>query len=151
MKWAALSSPIKQIVLDQTDTQTQETNASYVDIDNLSVTITPSSVSNKIVIMAAIPVTAARQANTVTRAMFQLLRGATVLEEWERSAGIEAGTGSSGYVELSTCFAPIYEDSPASTSALTYKFQIKLNSSGSNGIVRTNNGAGTATLVALEI
>jgi hypothetical protein len=151
LKWAALSSPIKQIVLDQTDTQTQETNASYVDIDNLSVTITPSSVSNKIVIMAAIPVTAARQANTVTRAMFQLLRGATVLEEWERSAGIEAGTGSSGYVELSTCFAPIYEDSPASTSALTYKFQIKLNSSGSNGIVRTNNGAGTATLVALEI
>jgi hypothetical protein len=151
LKWIAVSSPIKQIVLDQTDTQTQETNASYVDIDNLSVTITPASTSNKIVIMAAIPVTAARQANTVTRAMFQLLRGATVLEEWERSAGIEAGTGSSGYVEHSTLFAPIYEDSPASTSALTYKFQIKLNSSGSSGIVRTNNGAGTATLIALEI
>ena len=101
--------------------------------------------------MAAIPVTAARQANSVTRAMFQLLRGATVLEEWERSAGIEAGTGGSGFVELSTLFAPIYEDSPASTSALTYKFQIKINAAGSSGVVRTNNGAGMATLIALEI
>jgi len=100
------------------------TSTSYVDITDLSVTITPTSSSNKILVMSIVNGSGVSAVGAVA---LQLLRGATVI-----GSGDTAGSRSIGYVEVDASSgsnrnsAGIYLDSPATTSATTYKIQGKL-------------------------
>ena len=109
----------------KTDTFTTA-SASYVDLTGGSVTITPSSASNKILVMAYVVL-----GNTTSTAgsFFRVVRDSTAIGVGtavgnRRSASGGAfsanyGTGGFGWHLL---------DSPSSTSSLTYKIQISVES-----------------------
>lgn len=94
------------------------TSTSYTDVTGLSVSITPSSTSSKILVIANVPF--ARD-GTGSDAWVRLVRDSTII-----------GNGNSGYfgqaagqygLDPSTA-SRICLDSPATTSSVTYKIQV---------------------------
>ena len=114
-------------VVQAVKTDTASTNsATYADISGLSVSITPSSTSNKILVECSV-VTGGQQDGFLA---FKVLRDSTAI-------GIgTAGTGNQTNASFSTAFGNAsthqfavkpaswsFLDSPSSTSSLTYKVQ----------------------------
>ena len=104
----------------KTDT-TSTSSTTMTDCSGMSVTITPSSASNKILVT----VVANIGANSGYRAMMQILRGSTAI-------GIGTDVGSRQACGMSTRYADVgythnavqtFLDSPNTTSATTYKLQ----------------------------
>ena len=148
------SGGIIQCVQTVMTTGVTYTNTSFADIPSpgLSVSITPSSSSNKILVIADIAVTGASgQYN-----MFQLVRGST---------NIYRGTDSKTYIgskiyyplsdnagehstqgDINMCFL----DSPATTSAVTYKVQVRVTGS-TGGINRRVSDDDTCTASSLTV
>jgi hypothetical protein len=97
-------------------------SGSYVDITGLSVSITPSSVSNKIFIVVSI---GALGVSTDAAFTARLLRGATVIAQPDVGTGdLKDGAfnfynGSSAGITIGASIS--YLDSPATTSSTTYK------------------------------
>ena len=125
-------------VVTATITANQSTSStSYVDATSLSVSITPSSASNKVLILF----TGSFQNNENTlNSYLTILRGATNLATTNdyfilNSAGTRIIAGSSAS----------YVDSPNTTSSTTYKIQIKAESA-STATIFANS-----TITVLEI
>lgn len=91
------------------------TSGTYVDVTGLSTTITPSSSSSKILVIANLSYSASsgRDGN------FQTLRGSTVIP-----TGVTGSVLNGSYVNTMFSLAQSYLDSPATTSATTYKIQV---------------------------
>jgi len=122
LKWAApASGAVLQVVSSNSTTSQTITSGSYVDVTGLSVTITPSSASNKIVIMMGADVGIADAGRDRAQTNYQILRGATVLTQ---SSAYHIGDDGEVYDGGYQGFV-IY-DSPATTSATTYKIQGKV-------------------------
>ena len=150
LKWQAPAGggKVLQVVQDTDTSNFTTTSATFVDT-GLSVTITPSSASSKILIMANMPFAWAGMPNGGDYlCYFNLLRGATQL--------CEGGLGSYGILGQSAgspsqygAFSMITLDSPATTSATTYKVQAE------KGEGSSANYQGSATrinsLIAMEI
>ena len=110
----------------KTDT-TSTTSSSFVDITGMSVSITPSATSSKILVEVQTWVCGGSSANQP----INLLRGSTVIGVADTSADYtmpfrQASDGQNQYrmFNLTTTFL----DSPSTTSATTYKLQWKTNS-----------------------
>ena len=120
--WAAFgASKIAQVVSTTKTDAFSTTSASYVDVTGLSVTITPTAASSTILVMTGI----AMGASSGGRAAVQVVRGSTNIAI---STGFtEANQTSSGYdIIYQTQYVSInHLDSPATTSATTYKIQEK--------------------------
>ena len=83
-----------------------------------------------------------RKANS-TSAVFQLLRDSTVLDVLD-------GLGYTGNAETSSSYvAYTHLDSPSSTSALTYKTQLKSGDDIANVSAQTNSNPSTITLMEI--
>jgi hypothetical protein len=127
--WATpAGSGVKQVVTAVTTSGTSTSSTSYVDVTGLSATITPSSASSKILIFISSPYCDhyVSGASTSLTGKFQILRGATVVVgDGYRALSNYASTSS---FDNNMAFSQSAVDSPASTSALTYKLQIKVNS-----------------------
>jgi len=115
------SSKIAQVVSTTKTDAFSTTSASYVDVTGLSVTITPTAASSTILVMTGI----AMSASSGGRAAVQVVRGST---------NIAISTGFSEANQTSSAYDIIYQtqyvsinhlDSPATTSATTYKIQEK--------------------------
>ena len=151
------SGGIIQCVQTTLTTGVTYTNTSFADIPSpgLSVSITPSSSSNKILVIADISCTGASgQYN-----MFQLVRGST---------NIYRGTDSKTYIG-SKIYYPVSDnanehasqggiymsflDSPATTSAVTYKVQVRVTGStgGINRRVSSDDTSLASTLTVMEV
>ena len=136
----------------KTDTFTT-TSTSFTDVTGLSVTITPSSASSRILVFASV----AAMMQSAQQAYFNLVRDSTTL-----SVGDAAGSrvrASKQVIGGSTNETlPIIEiDSPATTSPVTYKMQARV-TSGNVYVNRTfsdsndaNNGRVVSSIVAMEI
>ena len=119
---AAGGGKILQVVtVNKTDTFV--TTSTMVDITGLTVDITPSATSSKILVLSAIN---GSQEVGVTRGYLVLYRDSTAIfvgdtagsrSRWSGSFASHATSTASGTV--SSC----YVDSPSSTSAVTYKWQ----------------------------
>ena len=130
----------------KTDT-TSTTSTSYVDA-GLSVSITPTSSSSKILVLYNL-IGSADIANSGVQ--FRLLRGSTSI--YTNDTGDITFQGSSvnafGYVGCAGQFL----DSPSTTSATTYKFQF-LNSAGTTSYInRSTNGTSSSpsSITVLEV
>ena len=151
------SGGIIQCVQTVLTTGVTYTNTSFADIPSpgLSVSITPSSSSNKILVIADISCTGASgQYN-----MFQLVRGST---------NIYRGTDSKTYIG-SKIYYPVSDnanehasqggiymsflDSPATTSAVTYKVQVRVTGStgGINRRVSDDDTCVASSLTVMEV
>jgi len=134
LKWATpAGGKVLQVVHANTSSTTTITSTSFTDI-GLSATITPSSSSSKVLVILNISQCASRNTNVIVDVRSQLLRGATVVPTSGQmvngiSADISTDTGSQqmyGYVGMSLL------DTPATTSATTYKVQGRLNTTASS-------------------
>lgn len=122
-KAALPTGSVLQVVQTTTTTATSTTSTTYTDVTNLNVSITPSSATNKILVLCDLRCYI--QADNSTSGGLQLLRGSTAVYTDDRycfdSVNANVGYGLHGTF--------IYLDSPATTSSTTYKIQIKRTSS----------------------
>jgi hypothetical protein len=159
--WASLpaSGKVLQVVSTAKTDTFSTSSTSLVDVTGFSLSITPSSASNKILITCAVSV-GTPNTNFV---YINLLRDSTSLCVGDTSAGRPSATvmsfaGVSNEGNITTL--PItFLDSPNSTSALTYKIQIRCASAGNAYINRSaRDSASTdfdvrlaSTITAMEI
>lgn len=114
------------------------TSLSFVDVTGLSVNITPTSASNRILVFANISI---NNINANTRFAFNLVRNSTNISIADSAgsrlrvtSGDESGGTTRGY--LGTTGA-IFLDSPSTTSATTYKIQTAAIDGGTTIVNRT--------------
>ena len=123
LKWAdaAGGGKVLQVIQDTDTSNYVNTGGSGVESDTgLSVTITPSSASSKILVMASMPraYSYKSSSSTDTYGSFYLVRTSTILQT--AYIGV-VGFGSSAGKTFYTPVNFMYLDSPATTSATTYK------------------------------
>lgn len=143
---------VVQASLNTTFTSTGATD--FTDITGLSLSITPSTTSSRILIFANVVM---RGNVTQTFPLARLVRGTTPL--FVGTGGTLAngsGGSSAGLAATGASISFNYVDSPASTSALTYKLQGVASSAIALGdfdvnIVRTATSVGSSSIIAIEI
>lgn len=132
----------------KTDTFTT-TSTSWTDITGLSQAITPSATTSKILVhykVSLIGTTGTYMASV------QLLRGATAIDVGAAASSRSPATLSGNNNQDVYCLqtgAGQYLDSPATTSATTYKFQGKVQSGGTLYINREQSDSDSANVVRL--
>lgn len=127
---------IIQTVSTTFTTEATSTSASFSDT-GLSLAITPKFSTSKVLVLV----------HQMTRTSdgnhrFNLLRGSTSLEE--QYHGVNTGGGVDSYQSLNISFL----DSPSTTSATTYKTQMRTNGGATVGI---NNPVAGSTMILQEI
>jgi hypothetical protein len=140
---AGAGGKVLQVVQGLHTTQFTTTSNSFVDVTGFNATITPSSTSSKILVM----VTALSGHNASAQTMaIKLLRDSTDLT-WLASSG--AYLASSTFLN-EVGYGTNYLDSPATTSATTYKIQLASGTSGQT--VYMSSGSSTqSTITLMEI
>jgi hypothetical protein len=133
---------VLQVVNATYAAQTSTTSTSYTDT-GLTVSITPTSATSKILAIANMNGLGVVNSGTVVR--LRLNRGATALAEFER----EAAYSGSVTTELAVGGSGIsYLDSPSTTSSTAYKVQF---SSNNGNIVYVSLSTTVCTITLLEI
>lgn len=140
----------------KTDTFTT-TSATFTDVTGMSVTITPQSATSQILVMVQGNVGNNSAANGC---LFTLLRGATQIDIGDAAsnrARVSTQTynpGDNRFVNFGLTFL----DSPATTSATTYKLQTRVDLAGTMYLNRSftdadlgSNGRGASTITVMEI
>lgn len=145
---------VLQVVQATSTTATNIASTSFTDT-NLSATITPTLSTSKILIMFTQTARVRITSEQATGAGYQLLRGATVVFK-PAGAGWEAlylqDNGANTKV-LGGIISGSYLDSPATTSATTYKTQSRLlQTAGSASVDFQENTTNTVgTMILMEI
>ena len=148
----AAGSILQVVSTTKTDSASTTTSGSWTDISGLSVTITPSSTSSKIIIMLTIGSVSSSGGVSVG---FLLRRGDTRVgnstSETKQSGIGNAYAGSQDYLQT---IATNFLDSPNTTSATTYKVHCR-NSSGTSYLGQFTGNAteynSSSTITVMEI
>lgn len=133
------ASSVLQVVNFATSTYNNTSGTTFIDT-NITATITPTSNTSKILVLVSH--NASRKTNN-TSLSFQLLRGASVILTFEVIGGYTNNTNTNSF-SSSCCFL----DSPATTSATTYKTQFCSNVA--TNLVEVQAGA-SSTITLMEI
>jgi hypothetical protein len=144
LKWATpAGGKVLQVVSGTYSTATTTTSSTYVDT-GLSLSITPSATTSKVLIFTTQP-TFVNKSGTNLGGKFQLVRGSTAILVHERSL-LMVATNALNYVGSVVTMA--YLDSPSTTSSTTYKTQFAQVDSAS---VTTQAEGSTSTIILMEI
>ena len=121
------------------DTFSTVNTTTFLDVTGLSATITPSSSSNKILVFFNINI------GPSSVSLFRLMRDSTEIAPATTSGSHNSGWAAyeSGDSNISELCSGQYLDSPATTSAVTYKVQIKNRGSGYTTNVNRSNSDST--------
>jgi hypothetical protein len=141
---------VLQVVSAKYDTEVINTSTTLADT-GLTATITPSNTSSKILVLVAQPVWLERSGGESIYGFWYLLRGSTTLTN--NRFDIESELNNESDRALGTTYAESYLDSPATTSATTYKTQFKAGlSTASPQVVSQKGGTGYySTITLMEI
>lgn len=115
--------PVQVVSTTKTDSFTTSA-ASMTDVTGLSVTITPTSSSNKILVILTLNYAGT---NGNSGAAYQLVRGSTAICIGDAAGSRPQASGGMAYIADANSFTTIsgsFVDSPATTSAVTYKVQV---------------------------
>jgi len=144
MPWAR-KAPFTQNVVQTLKTDTFSTaSTGFTDVTGLSVVITPTSATSKVLV--SVTIYASASAGILVK--FNLLRGATNLAQPPadtHSASMSTQIQSTIYSET---MALLYLDSPATTSATTYKIQMAVNAS-TGYVNRRGDGASISAVSSI--
>lgn len=147
---------IRQVVTGTSTTEVIADTASYEDL-GVSATITPASSSNKVLVTANLQYYATRTSSSVGFGI-QIKRGSTVVYESYTTTvalGFFQNAGSAASIASGGVYTVVYEDSPATTSALTYSvFAKPSNSANSGQVAFQSDGSATdgrSTIVLCEV
>ena len=145
---AALTSNLKivQVVSGVTTTNSTNTTATLADT-GLSATITPTSASNKILVMVAQHYLSYR-GNTAAGGRIALLRDASIIVG---NTSYDIIQGYPNPNEEKGIHTIIYMDSPATTSSTTYKTQHRVESATNSAVIEISRGSHPSSIVLMEI
>lgn len=147
LKWAAAAGggKVLQVVSMSYSTETDNSSGTTYADSGLTLNITPSSSSSKILAFAT-TLTAKNAVSTAAGVDIKLVRNSTTL-----TATTQLNYTGTALYQI-TQWSMIYLDSPATTSSTTYKVQFKLtNGAGGSQISRVQADGSTGTLTLLEI
>jgi hypothetical protein len=137
---------VLQVVNATYSTLTTSSSSTFADT-GLTATITPTSATSKILVLVN-QCGCGKESNN-TNMYLRLLRSGSTIVNIERLAGNNGSTASNFFGSISSS----YLDSPATTSATTYKTQFA--SYGNNALVYTQVDSGgvasTSTITLMEI
>ena len=134
---------VLQVVSAATTTETSNSTTTYADT-TLTATITPQATSSKILVYVSHPNNYKSNGSANNSITFQLLRDATAIYNFNRLLGF-TNTATELYFSTNA----IYLDSPATTSATTYKTQFKNEVAAS--LVRVQAATLGSQIVLMEI
>ena len=133
---------VLQAVMGTSSTGVDQTAVAFIDT-GLTVTITPSATSSKILVLANHAVIATQGSTSVH---LELFRDSTSIADWGNGWLAYSGTS---YVGGGGTFT--YLDSPSSTSAIVYKTQFKCESAAGGNVAKVMAGNTDGSIIALEI
>jgi hypothetical protein len=140
LKWGFKG--IVQVINATTATTATNATSTYADT-NLTATITPKSASNKVFVLIS-QMAAKNSTNAGSGCWLKLLRDGSLVNEFGNYLGY-----TNTLINNSVCASFNYLDSPATTSAVTYKTQFKNNVNASG--VSVNEGTSSITLVEVSV
>jgi molybdopterin-binding protein len=141
---------VLQVVQGTTTTRVDIATTTFTD-SGLTATITPTSATSKILVLTNQQAVTFR-ATSEAFARVRLLRGATAIFNDASTTMSFGGYGQSlGQIEVAQYFNMNYLDSPATTSATTYKTQGRVETTANSGDLSFNKGSNTGTILLLEI
>jgi hypothetical protein len=143
--WAAAAAGGKVLqVVTATKTNTfTKTGATWADVTDLSVSITPASTNSKILILAKV----SWMSQSGTNGGLRLVRGSTAIDAGDTAGSrTPASVGSVfGSEEVQFAAPLVWLDSPSTTSSTTYKVQCWQQSVGTLNVNRSQNDGDDAT------
>jgi hypothetical protein len=137
-------SKVVQIVNATYSTDTSSSSSTYADT-GLTATITPTSASNKILVFVNQNGCGKTSANIYQGLYLQLVRGTTQLNEF----AINSLYTETALRQTNLSFSTSYLDSPATTSATTYKTRFK--SGNGTASVNVNGDGSQSTITLMEV
>ena len=129
---------VLQVIEGRSTTQVANATTGYLDT-GLTATITPQATTNKVLVIATTPV---YMADSNSDVVLQVLRGATSI------ALNQQNDGTSPNAQQTSCM--IILDTPATTSATTYKIQFKNNQAAKTSYVMNASQFGSIILVEIS-
>lgn len=138
---------ILQVVNATYSTQTSSSSSTFADT-GLTATITPTSATSKILVL--VNQTGCYKETNNTGIHLRLLRGtATILLNFERNGGFNLTTTNN---QIGSCSVS-YLDSPATTSATTYKTQFASGGNTATVYTQVNDGSVSpaSTITLMEV
>jgi hypothetical protein len=136
---------VLQVIYSSSATEVSNSTTTFADT-TLSATITPSSATSKVLILVSHPDVNKTAGSSSSAVNTRLLRGATAI--------LDPITTYQGYTNSAlvntTSISTNYLDSPATTSATTYKTQFA-NRAAASTVYVNYNGQATSTMVLMEI
>ena len=148
---------LQVVTTNKTDTFTTS-STSYADVTGLSVTITPSSSTSNILVSLSM----CFSGDNTTNAYVRLVRGSTAIAIGDANGSRVRFTMSNYQGSASSNFAPtsgvVFLDSPATTSATTYKVQMQNQGTGTVYVNRSStytdsssSGTGISIITVMEV
>ena len=136
----------------KTDTQTVNSTG-FTDISGLTVDITPSATTSKVLVLAHITLSSGNHGHT------RCVRGSTVIGAGTASSSRGAVSGyANSNSNSANVQAFVFLDSPNTTSSTTYHFELESNNGSASYINRTVNdrdaiygSRGSSTITVMEI
>jgi hypothetical protein len=157
VKWAtpAAGGKVLQVVTATSTTETSIASTSFVDT-NLSVTITPTLATSKVMILISQNVYISSGSEAYSSSGYRLMRDATSIFDasglYKQAVGIYGETLSNPKnMTIVTYFPVSYLDSPSTTSATTYKTQMNMSSTAGSRYSAAQNANSVSSIIALEI
>jgi hypothetical protein len=137
-------------VVQDTSTTTQNVNSStFTAVTDLSVSITPSSMSSKILVFVSLAADAYQAGTQEVSTFVRLIRGSTAITS--KRANHYTGVSGNGYYSLPAQSEIVYLDSPSSTDSLTYTAEVKVDTTDNQKTYRLSTGGGESTITLMEI
>ena len=143
---------VQTIKKDQFTTSSTVSSGGYVDLTGLSATITPKFSTSKIMVECHI-----YNSNNNAVNFFRILRGSTFIEQPSGTSSSGANWNAHGFAYFDHSFQDTTVikilDSPATTSATTYKVQCACTGTQLtiNKFYNTSNYYGISTLTVMEV
>lgn len=133
LKWAApAGGKVLQVVSTTVSGSRSTTSTSYADVSGATASITPSSASSKILVIANCPGAFASNPSGggTCYGLINTVRTSTQINESLSGWYISGGSGGQAIGDLYSGVTMITLDEPATTSSTTYKLQHKIPTSG---------------------
>ena len=148
--WSAFSGgKVLQVVNATSSTATTIATTTYTDT-TLTATITPTSATSKILVLVTQVAKMSRGASGFQTLDMQLLRGASVIYLPDQET-LFFEAGSVTLIDIRTLVNIHYYDSPATTSATTYKTQGRIGATGDSGSSTYQSNSRVSSITLLEI
>ncbi len=154
LAWASLTGAPKigQVVTANSSTLTTTNATSYVDATGLSVSITPTSSTSKILVICDLytyvgGLFGANAGGALTFAYYTITRGSTTIGS-QGTVGVYSNSLSSNDVTLIDRSPLVFLDSPSTTSSTTYKVQVRANGTGTSPVTA---GVGNGSITVMEV